>query len=190
MAMGRYSALRMDDITCNFPKHQPVLTSLCEIVRITEAYCEDMYTQKIESLRLLYTIAQRAHAQLRKFAEKAGIGTDDVCSRFNGSNDVTALHLHNGCLPIIFIPITQSYTDSGIVYYHAVLVTFRPFLIAETLAYTQQKHGIMWLREACRHAVDAAQDSLVYINNQYSRLEACKVRSRCSLRSPVLYHCC
>lgn len=33
----------------------------------------------------------------------------------------------------------------------------------------------MWLREACRHAVDAAQDSLVYISNQYTAAEACKV---------------
>jgi hypothetical protein len=34
----------------------------------------------------------------------------------------------------------------------------------------------MWLREACRHAIDAAQDSLASISNQYKVAEACKVR--------------
>lgn len=93
--MGRYSALKMDDITCRFPSKQPVITNLCEIARITEASWEDMYAKKTESLRLLYAAAQCAHTQLRNFAEKAGIGAGDISSRHVGGNEVAALHLHN-----------------------------------------------------------------------------------------------
>jgi hypothetical protein len=62
-----------------------------------------------------------------------------------------------------------------LVYYHAVLLTFRPFLVA--MASTHQKPGLMWLRAACRKATDAAQDSLVFISNQQNASTACRVRS-------------
>lgn len=175
--MGRYSALKIDDITCRFPSEQPILTSLCEIGRIAEASWEDMYAKKTESLRSLYAAAQRAHTQLRQLAEKAGIGAGDISCGHDGGNGVAALHLHN-CRFLLVNVTMWPHADRIAVYYHAVLVIFRPFLIAETLAYTQQKHGVMWLREACRHAVNAAQDSLVYINERYSTLEDCKVSRR------------
>lgn len=33
----------------------------------------------------------------------------------------------------------------------------------------------MWLREACRHAVNAAQDSLVFMSSKYASSDTCKV---------------
>jgi hypothetical protein len=35
----------------------------------------------------------------------------------------------------------------------------------------------MWLREACRHATDAAQDSLVFIDSELATTASCKVRT-------------
>jgi hypothetical protein len=75
----------------------------------------------------------------------------------------------------MFAYLVNSCANRASVYYHAILLTFRPFLVAEALAETQQKHGLMWLREACRHATDAAQDSLIFVETQQNASEACKV---------------
>ena len=52
--MGRSSALKFADITCQFPDVHPVLTGLCEIAHIAELNAEEMYLRKSESLQLLY----------------------------------------------------------------------------------------------------------------------------------------
>lgn len=71
--------------------------------------------------------------------------------------------------------LLSSGTDANTVYYHAVLLNFRPFLVAEALVPNQQGFQPMWLREACRHAVNAAQDSLVFISSKFTSNEACRV---------------
>jgi hypothetical protein len=94
--MGRSSALKFDDITCRYPTALPVLTNLCELARIAEVNAEEMYLHKSESLQLLYVAAERTHAQLRRFAEEAGIGSSDVGRRSGQYGGSPALHLHNG----------------------------------------------------------------------------------------------
>lgn len=62
-------------------------------------------------------------------------------------------------------------------YYHTILLTFRPFLVADyALASSKetQSADTMWLRQACRHAIDAAQDSIVFTTSMFRRVEACK----------------
>jgi len=93
LVMGRSSSLKFDDIGCRYPTALPVLTNLCEMARIAEVNAEEMYLRKSESLQLLYVAAERTHGQLRRFAEKAGIGSSDVGRRYDGSE---ALHLNNG----------------------------------------------------------------------------------------------
>lgn len=53
-------------------------------------------------------------------------------------------------------------------FYHAILLTFRPFLVANAVmtAQARQKEG-MWLRQACRCAVGAAQDSITHISDVF-----------------------
>lgn len=96
LVMGRSSALKHEDISCRYPVGLPVLTSLCEIARIAEVNAEEMYLHKSESLQLLYVAAERTHEQLRRFAEKTGIGSSDVGSRGGQYSGSPALHLHNG----------------------------------------------------------------------------------------------
>lgn len=92
LVMGRSSALKFDDISCRYPTALPVLENLCEMARLAEVNAEEMYLRKSESLQLLYVAAGRTHGQLRRFAEKAGIGSSDVGRRYGGSE---ALHLNN-----------------------------------------------------------------------------------------------
>jgi len=94
--MGRTSTLKFDDITCRYPAALPVLTNLCELARIAEVNAEEMYLHKSESLQLLYVAAERTHAQLRRFAEQAGIGSSDMGNRGGQYSGSSALHLHNG----------------------------------------------------------------------------------------------
>jgi hypothetical protein len=83
-------------------------------------------------------------------------------------------------------------SDHTAVYYHTVLLTFRPFLIAHSekeksdsieVSVAAQNHSSpfdkedLWLRKACRLAIDAAQDNIVYIHHATLSLEACKVSS-------------
>jgi non-ribosomal peptide synthetase component E (peptide arylation enzyme) len=96
--MGRSSALKYADITCQFPEVHPVLKGLTEIARIAEINAEEMYLRKSDSLQLLYIAAERTYVQLRHFAERAGIATMDVDDRVKQYGDVPALHLHNGGL--------------------------------------------------------------------------------------------
>lgn len=173
LSMGRSSALKFADITCQFPDVHPVLIGLCEIAHIAELNAEEMYLRKSESLQLLYVAAERTYSQLRQFAERAGIAAMDVDERVKQYGEVPALHLHNGKTRNFFTRFEQS-TDFSSVYYHAVLLTFRPFLVA--MASSHQKQGLMWLRAACRKATDAAQDSLVFISNQQNKSTTCRVR--------------
>jgi hypothetical protein len=176
--MGRTSALKFSDITCRYPDALPVLTNLCELARIAEVNAEEMYLHKSESLQLLYVAAERTHGQLRRFAEQAGIGSSDVGSQGGQYGGAPALHLHNGNAHSSHKRASNA--DPPTVYYHSILLTFRPFLVTEALAGNRQKQGAMWLREACRHATDAAQDSLVFINNELVTTGCCKVRAlRC-----------
>lgn len=94
--MGRASALKFADITCQFPDDRPVLIYLCEMARIAEANCEEMYQRKSESLQLLCVSAERTYAQLRQFAERTGIGAMDMGERAKQYGDTPWLHLHNG----------------------------------------------------------------------------------------------
>jgi hypothetical protein len=94
--MGRSSALKYGDISCRLLTAQPVLMKLCELARIAEINADEMYLHKSESLQLLYATAQRTHTQLRRFAEKAGIGCSDLDERSRQYGELPALHLHNG----------------------------------------------------------------------------------------------
>ncbi|KAH8201605.1 hypothetical protein TruAng_004211 [Truncatella angustata] len=63
------------------------------------------------------------------------------------------------------------------VYYHVILLTYRPFLIADSAlkpAGGPKEPDTMWLRQACRYAIDAAQDSIVYAASSFRKDEACK----------------
>jgi hypothetical protein len=94
--MGRLSALKYADISCQFPDVHPVLKGLTDIARIAESNAEEMYLRKSDSLQLLYVAAERTYVQLRQFAERAGIAAMDVDERVKQYGDVPALHLHNG----------------------------------------------------------------------------------------------
>lgn len=162
MTVGRETSLKMSDISTPLPQDKPFLVSISRLAHITEKLRTTIYTQRYDSLRKLYQAAEGIHAQLREFAATHGIGsaheTDNACSE-----DPTTLMLYN-------------------MFYHTLLLVYRPFLVADSaLASSPEGQGkggggadAMWLRQACRTAIDSAQDQILHAHNQIRKHETCR----------------
>lgn len=65
-----------------------------------------------------------------------------------------------------------------VAYYLAVILVFRPFLVSSHAIQSGTRRGAhddMWLHQACRHAVNAAQDSIRFTSDALRKVEACRV---------------
>lgn len=164
MTVGRESSLKMADISSPFPEGQPLVVSMSRLAHIAENCARAIYTQRYDSLRKLYVAAEAIHAQLREFATKHGITSPEETSI---SHEPASLILHNR-------------------YYNTVLLTYRPFLVADhALAVAASADGKdvgagggggpMWLRQACRTAIDSAQDGIVYAHTQVRKYDSCRL---------------
>lgn len=159
MTVGRESSLKMADISSPFPEGQPLLVGMSRLAEIAEHTSHMIYTQRYDSLRKLYMAAEGIHAQLRDFADKHGIGSAlESSQQAVVGQDPASLMLHN-------------------LFYHTILLTYRPFLVADAaLASTPdgQGSGAMWLRQACRTAIDSAQDGILYAHTQIKKHDCCR----------------
>ncbi|KAF5676564.1 C6 zinc finger domain-containing protein [Fusarium heterosporum] len=149
LTLGRRSSLRLKDITYPFPTEPLPIARLCHIARIMEDAAEAIYGRKASSIRQLYITAEELRGRLNQYAQDCGIAS----AQFGTGSGHLEMH--------------ESMTLHSL-YYHAVILIFRPFLIAQ---YAMRVNGgtgeikEMWLRQACRHAVDAAQDSIEFSAN-------------------------
>ncbi|KAI0188717.1 hypothetical protein EV127DRAFT_115600 [Xylaria flabelliformis] len=155
--LGRESTYKKASIRIPYPDHQPALVGLCKLAQIAEDSAATIYSPACDSLWELYQAAEKIRGRLQACAEELGIGSA-AATRSSLSNPVSTLLLNN-------------------VYYHVLLLTFRPFLIAEFALHLRalrspSKH--MWLRHACRTAVEAAQDCIVFMGEAYHDFDICK----------------
>ncbi|KAK8022550.1 C6 zinc finger domain protein [Apiospora rasikravindrae] len=160
LTLGRRASMSISDISCPFPTDPPFVANLCHIAKIMEDGAKLIYGRKSESLRQLYVTAEGIYAQLRRFAESCDIASAHSSQTQSPAEAIETLTLHN-C------------------YYLGVILTFRPFLIANyamRFGKYQRDNGEMWLRQACRYATDAAQDSIIFMSSIVPRIAICKVR--------------
>ncbi|KAI1757887.1 hypothetical protein F4782DRAFT_1619 [Xylaria castorea] len=155
--LGRESTFKKARIRTPYPDHQPALVGLCKLAQIAEDSAATIYGLTCASLWELYQAAEKIHGRLQACAEELGIASA-AATRSSSFNHSSTLLLNN-------------------VYYHLLLLTFRPFLIAEFALHLRAlrsppKH--MWLIHACRTAIEAAQDCIVYINEAYNDFDLCK----------------
>lgn len=161
MMVGRESMLKMSDISSPFPENQPFIVTLSRLAYIGEQCSKTIYnTNRYDSLRKLFVAAEDIHAQLRDFANKHGIGSAGLDSNglLSGGEHPLRLLLHN-------------------LYYHTILLTFRPFLVADyalASSPSQDAASAMWLRQACRQATNTAQDCIMYCYSQLQKDEVCR----------------
>lgn len=164
MTVGRESSLKMADISSPFPENQPLLVRTSQLAHIAEQVVRTIYTQRYDSLRKLYTAAEAIHAQLRVFAAQNGIGCANEGSSALSQNPAS-LMFHN-------------------LFYHTILLAFRPFLVADHALNAgldgkgpsdgSDGTSAMWLRQACRTAIDSAQDCIIYAHAQIRKHEECR----------------
>ncbi|WDK18244.1 C6 zinc finger domain-containing protein [Colletotrichum graminicola] len=161
LVVGRRSMIQKSDFdSCPYPDGQPTMIALCQFSSVIEETVESIYNRRTDSLRQLYGKAEILHSQLRQYGDKWGLGSAASFQRKDAWNAETSLLLHN-------------------IYFHVVLLIYRPFLIAEAALLSGEGSsgmGDIWLRQACRHATDAAQDALAFTSNMLRGPEECKTR--------------
>ncbi|KAI0096800.1 hypothetical protein GGR51DRAFT_566981 [Nemania sp. FL0031] len=154
--LGRESTFRKNSIRTPYPDHEPALVGLCKLAQIAEDSAATIYGLACTSLWQLYQAAEKIHSRLQACAAELGIASA-AATRSSLFSHASTLLLNN-------------------VYYHILLLTFRPFLIADFALHLGAQHssGHMWLRRACRIAIEAAQDCIVYMNEAYNDSDSCK----------------
>ena len=59
-----------------------------------------------------------------------------------------------------------------------MILVFRPFLVSSYAIQSGTRlgaHDDMWLHQACRHAVNAAQDCIRFTSDALQKVEGCRV---------------
>ncbi|KAI0469137.1 hypothetical protein F4859DRAFT_516490 [Xylaria cf. heliscus] len=154
--LGRESTYKKASIRTPYPDNQPALVGLCELAQIAEDSTATIYGLTCASLWQLYQAAEKIHSRLQACAEELSIASA-AATRSSLFNHTSTLLLNN-------------------VYYHIIVLTFRPFLIAEFALHLGAQHSPskhMWLRRACRIAVEAAQDCIVNMNEACRDFDLC-----------------
>ncbi|RWA03516.1 hypothetical protein EKO27_g11588 [Xylaria grammica] len=151
--LGRESTYKKASIRTPYPDNQPALIGLCKLAQIAEDSAATIYGLTCGSLWQLYQAAEKIHGRLQACAEELGIASA-AATRSSLFTHTSTLLLNN-------------------VYYHILLLTFRPFLIAEFALHLRSSSKHMWLRRACRIAIEAAQDCIVYMNEAYHDYHLC-----------------
>ncbi|KAI1364322.1 hypothetical protein F5Y08DRAFT_217183 [Xylaria arbuscula] len=158
--LGRESTYKKASIRTPFPDHQPTLVGLCKLAQIAEDSAATIYGSTCGSLWQLYQAAEKLHTRLQACAEELGIASSTSATRSSLFTPTAMLLLHN-------------------IYYHILLLIFRPFLIAEFALHLKQpsnprNRNQMWLIRARRIAIEAAQDCIVYMNEVYHDFNSCR----------------
>ncbi|KAI0517352.1 hypothetical protein F5B22DRAFT_635958 [Xylaria bambusicola] len=158
--LGRESTYKKASIRTPFPDNQPTLVGLCKLAQIAEDSAATIYGSTCASLWQLYQAAEKIHGRLQACAEELGIASSAAAARSSMFTPTAILLLHN-------------------IYYHTLLLTFRPFLIAEFALHLKQpsasrNRNQMWLIRARRIAIEAAQDCIVYMNEAYHDFHSCR----------------
>ncbi|RMX84910.1 hypothetical protein D0869_04222 [Hortaea werneckii] len=158
LSLGRKSSLQIADISSGPLEDQSLVACLARMANIVERDVGSMYEGGPHTLQELYNAADKAHHNLREFGETLRIGSRNMFPSLPPASDnIATLQFHN-------------------LYYLSILLIFRPFLIAESALRTKSSSapGEMWLRQACRCAIDAAQDYLVFASGLLKSSDICK----------------
>lgn len=157
-----------------FPEDLRILLALCQLAIIAEEAIDLVYTRRAPSIRDLHSTAERLHAKLRDWGHAFGVGNETAeAHQTVPLAPVASLLLHT-CMgsPCLFM----SHTNFVPVYFHSILLLFRPFMIAESsVDGISHLSSELWLRKACRRATDTAQDAICILNNIMEQSEDSRV---------------
>ncbi|KAI1035380.1 hypothetical protein LB504_005758 [Fusarium proliferatum] len=141
--VGRKGIIRGSDISCDYPENQPMLVDLCTLAAIQEQATSCPNGQKYCTLSQMYENTRKLHLQTWGVCEDLWFGPSPLRCQGSGADEMARLLL---------------------VYCHFTHTIYRPFLIAEPALRASgqmERANAIWLRQACRYATDAAEDSII-----------------------------
>jgi hypothetical protein len=171
--------MRRSDIASHpFPEDQVFLTALSKLAVIIEEAIDLLYTQRADSLHHLHATAEKLYATLFAWGKEYSISSEAAKHHQTMSlAPVPSLFLHSGEKSSL-LSLDGLITKYLTVYFHTVLLVFRPFMIAAPaigVDSTLHLSSELWLRQACRRATDTAQDAIFFVNNMYEQFVECRV---------------
>lgn len=172
---GRPSSLSLKDVAIENTQ-DPFMRSLVHLCKTISRSTDEIYGQNHESLLHMWRVARSINNDLRgheEFARQMGFGLD--ASIQTGSM---------GIRHTIFTTCRLNWSQhrrlwlNFLVYYHTLLLTFRPFLIFRGHLLRQRKVATRqasessnrlkeipsWLNEACHHALAAARKTIHHLS--------------------------
>jgi hypothetical protein len=179
LALGRKNMMRRSDIANHpFPDHHIVLAALSRLAVISEEAIGLLYTQRADSLHHLHSIAENLYRTLCAWGKDYGISSEAAGNQRNEAlTAMASLILHSG-KPSQSLAADYPITENLPVYFHTILLVFRPFMVAESaISVDGRSHhsSELWLRQACRRATNTAQDAIFFVNNLYEVSIECRV---------------
>ncbi|KAK8057429.1 hypothetical protein PG996_011366 [Apiospora saccharicola] len=159
LTLGRRASMSISDISCPFPADPP-LSPTCAASPRSWRTAPNLSTGANLSLCDNYTSRPRAYT-----ANCGGSLSRATSRRLTPTTHSRRLR-----------QLRRSHYTT-VSYYLGVILTFRPFLIANyamRFGKYQRDNGEMWLRQACRYATDAAQDSIIFMSSIVPRIAICK----------------
>jgi hypothetical protein len=187
---GRKVTLSAAAITIPRPVGQPALSILCHVSSILEKTSDQIYQRKADSLRGLHATASSLHEELYECSRMYNLGFPPLV-RYHGEkveNPHAILMITNSefCAVCqggptvsskVLVSVGINLLTPILVWRHAFLLTWRPFLVADTIAAPTRSptKSEPWLVQACREAVHNARNAIWHICLMYKDHPACQV---------------
>jgi hypothetical protein len=171
--------MRRSDIANHpFPDHHIVLAALSRIAVISEEAIDLLYTQRADSLHHLHGIAENLYRTLCAWGKDYGISSEAADNQRNEAlTPMAFLLLHSGEYSQL-LAADYLITEHFPVYFHTILLVFRPFMVAESAIDVDSRSHLsseLWPRQACRRATNTAQDAIFFVNNLCEVSIECRV---------------
>ncbi|KAG7417750.1 hypothetical protein Forpe1208_v004430 [Fusarium oxysporum f. sp. rapae] len=158
--VGRKGIIKRSAISCQYPDDQPMLVDLCNLAAIQEEATSCPNGQKYCSLSQMYENTRKLHLRSWDVCGDLWFGPSPLRCQGSGADKMAQLLVCN-------------------IYYHFIHTVYRPFLIAESALRASgqfERANAIWIRQVCRCATDAAEDSIVLTHQIFKIVDTKGVR--------------
>ncbi|KAJ0157445.1 putative 30S ribosomal protein S17-like protein [Fusarium oxysporum f. sp. albedinis] len=153
--VGRKGIIKRSDISCQYPDDQPMLVDLCNLAAIQEEATSCPNGQRYCSLSQMYGNTRKLHLRSWDVCGDLWFGPSPLRCQGSGADKMAQLLVCN-------------------IYYHFIHTVYRPFLIAESALRASgqcERANAIWIRQVCRCATDAAEDSIVLTHQIFKSVD-------------------
>ncbi|EWZ82495.1 hypothetical protein FOWG_14157 [Fusarium oxysporum f. sp. lycopersici MN25] len=153
--VGRKGIIKRSDISCQHPDDQPMLVDLCNLAAIQEESTSCPNGRRYCLLSQMYGNTRKLHLRSWDVCGDLWFGPSPLRCQGSGADKMAQLLVCN-------------------IYYHFIHTVYRPFLIAESALRASgqfERANAIWIRQVCRCATDAAEDSIVLTHQIFKSVD-------------------